>query len=168
MSKQIADRHDALSRRLIQQASYELDKHGDRVQASEKCYGAVAHAVKAVAEDRQWRHSSHNLRRQIVGLLANEFGLPVLRHLQRAADELHDNFFEDQLHNGELRVGLTEVTAGLTTLWEVRSQGSNPDYIPSPEDRRTIDRLLISEEEASANPLIDLPPEMPPFVPPEE
>ena len=65
MSTETANRHADLSRRLIQQASYELEQKGDRVQACEKASGAVAQAVKAIAEDRQWRHGSHHLRRSI-------------------------------------------------------------------------------------------------------
>ena len=61
-----ANRHAALSRRLMAQANYELHTMGDRVQASDKASGAVAHAVKAIGEDRNWRNGSHNLRRDIV------------------------------------------------------------------------------------------------------
>ena len=75
----------------------ELHTMGDRVQASDKASGAVAQAVKAIAEDRNWRHRSHNLRRDIVGLLADEFQQPQMRHLQAIADQLHDNYYEDWL-----------------------------------------------------------------------
>ena len=94
MSIANANRHISLSRRLMEQANYELHSMGDRVQASDKASGAVAQAVKAIAEDRNWRHRSHNLRRDIVGLLAEEFRQPQMRHLQAIADQLHDNYYE--------------------------------------------------------------------------
>ena len=94
MSIENADRHAEYSQRLIKQAEYEFTKKGDRIQASEKASGAVAHAVKAVAEDRQWRDGSHNLRREIMDLIAAEFGQPDLQLLQQRADELHYNFYE--------------------------------------------------------------------------
>ena len=39
------------SLRLIRHAQDELDR-GDRLQASEKAWGAVAHQLKAIANDR--------------------------------------------------------------------------------------------------------------------
>ena len=168
MTVENANRHAELSRRMIRQAHYELERLGDRLQASDKASGAVAHAVKAIAEDRQWRHSSHNLRRQIVGLLADEFDQPNLVSLQNIADVLHNNFSEDLMHPFELRRDLAEVTDRLESLWEVRERGPNPDFIPSPEQQQAIDRLSLTEEEAAAIPLIDYPPPLPPFVPPEQ
>ena len=97
MSLAQANRHTGLSRRLLDQANYELHTMGDRVQASDKASGAVAQAVKAIAEDRNWRHRSHNLRRDIVDLLADEFQQPQMLYLQAIADQLHDNYYEDWL-----------------------------------------------------------------------
>ena len=167
MSTELANRHSEMSRRLIQQAHYELQQKGDRVQASEKAAGAVAHAIKAIGEDRGWRHGSHNLRREIMGLMAAEYGNPALGILQQYADELHGNFYDDRLHDWHLRSKLADVTRLLDFLLEVRERGPNPDFVPSEDQQQSIDRLRLSEEEASADPLIDYPPPMPPFVPPE-
>ena len=124
MSKEIADRHAANGRRLILQSNYELDKKGDRLQASDKASGALAHALKAIAEDRQWRHGSHNLRRQIIGLLANEFERPDLVPLQAVSDQLHDNYYEDRMHEWEIRERLDMLTRGMDFLLEARERGS--------------------------------------------
>ena len=166
MTTETANRHTELSRRLIQQANYELDAKGDRVQASEKASGSVAQAVKAIAEDRQWRHGSHHLRRTIVNLISGEFGQPNLAELHAISDRLHDNFYEDRLHDWELREYLDRIAGLLEDLWEIREQGPSPEFVPTPEQQRTIDRLRLSEE-AAADPLVDFPPPMPPFVPPE-
>ena len=168
MPSEIGDRRAGDARRLLAQAHYELHKKGDRLQAADKAAGAVAHAVKAIGCDRQWRHDSHNLRRQIVNLLAAEFGQPKLANLPAIADQMRDNFHKDSLYEWELSEYLSRITNGMDLLWEVRDQGSNPDYTPSPEQQRAIARLLLSEEEAAALPLIDYPPPLPPFVPPEE
>ena len=166
MSTELANRHSEMSRRLIQQAHYELEQKGDRVQASEKAAGAVAHAIKAIGEDRQWRHGSHNLRREIMGLMADEYGNPALGILQQYADELHGNFYEDRLHEWQLRQELADVTGLLEFLLEVRERGPNPQFAPSAEQQQSIDRLRLTEEEAASDPLIDYPPPMPPFEPP--
>ena len=168
MPSEIGDRRAGDARRLLAQAHYELHKKGDRLQASDKAAGAVAHAVKAIGCDRQWRHDSHNLRRQIVNLLAAEFGQPELTNLPAIADQMRDNFHKDSLYEWELSEYLSRITNGMDLLWEVRDQGNNPDYTPSPEQQRAIARLLLSEEAAAALPLIDYPPPLPPFVPPEE
>ena len=166
MSIAQANRHLDLSRRLIEQANYELHTLGDRVQASDKASGAVAQAVKAIAEDRNWRHRSHNLRRDIVGLLAEEFQQPHMRYLQAIADQLHDNYYEDWLDEALVTGLLADVNSLIPLLWEARERGANRDFIPTPAQQRTIDRLLIPEEEALADESIDLPPPMPPFNPP--
>lgn len=168
MSTETANRHSDLSRRLIQQANYELDKKGDRVQACEKASGAVAHAVKAIAEERQWRHGSHNLRRTVVDLVSAEFHLPDLILLHAVADQLHENFYEDRFHNSQLKERLQRATDLVEQLWEIRERGPNPDFVPTPDQQRTIERLELSEEEASTVPLIDYPPPLPPFEPPGE
>ena len=166
MSIAQANRHIDLSRRLMEQANHELHTMGDRVQASDKASGAVAQAVKAIAEDRNWRHRSHNLRRDIVGLLAEEFQQPQMRYLQAIADQLHDNYYEDWLDEALVTGLLADVNSLIPLLWEARERGANPDFAPTPAQQRTIDRLLISEEEALADESIDLPPPMPPFNPP--
>lgn len=167
MSREIADRHANNALRLMQQAHYELERNGDRLQAAEKASGAAAHAVKAVAEERHWRHGSHNLRRTIVDLLATEFNRPDLSEVQYVADRLHDNFYEDHLHDWQIQERLVRVASLVDFLVEIRQQEPNPDFLPTPDQQRTIERLQLSEEAAAADPLIDYPPPLPPFTPPE-
>ena len=166
MSVAKANRHADLSRRLMAQANYELHTMGDRVQASDKASGAVAHAVKAIGEDRNWRHGSHNLRRDISGLLADEYGQPELRYLQAIADQLHDNYFEDRLNESLLSQLVADVGRLIENLWDLRKTGPNPDFSPTPEQQRIINRLLVPEDVAQADESIDFPPPMPPFNPP--
>ena len=165
MTTYIAQRYANQSQRFIQQAHYELEQKGDRLQASEKASGAGAQAVKAIASDRGWRHHSHSLRREIVDLLAAEFGRLELRALQSTADQLHVNYYENTLHEWQVADRLAEVSQLLQSLWEIREQGANPDYVPTIDQQRTIERLRLSEEEAAAIPLIDYPPPLPPFDP---
>ena len=161
-----ANRHADLSRRLMAQANYELHTMGDRVQASDKASGAVAHAVKSIGEDRNWRNGSHNLRREIAFLLASEFGLPDLVNLQGIADQLHDNYYEDRMSDGLVVYLVGQINDRIEVLWDVRERGVNPDFSPSPEQQRIINRLRIPEDVAHADESIDFPPPMPPFIPP--
>ena len=80
-----------LSQRLIQQAERELQS-GDLMQASEKIWGSVAHAVKAVAAQRDWNHINHARLWDISGQIADEQGRPDFRARFRSADSMHMNF----------------------------------------------------------------------------
>ncbi len=70
---------------------------GDLLQASEKGWGATAHMVKAVAEDRGWRHSSHRDLYRVIDRLAEEASNERLPHLFRSAGALHQNFYEGRM-----------------------------------------------------------------------
>ena len=153
------------SRRFIAEAHYELEKKGDRLQASDKASGAVAQAVKAIGYDRQWRHNSHSLRREIIYLLAAEYDRPEFRALQNSADRLHSNYYEGTLHDWQVATELADISAWLPSLLAVRELVPNPAFVPTPAQQRAIDRLLLTEAEAAAVPLIDFPPPMPPFNP---
>ena len=157
------EHHRKTSLRLIQQARYELEKHGDRVQACDKAAGAVAHAVKAVAERRQWRNNSHNRRRNIVDLLAAEYALPDLSVMQDAADRLHDNFYEDLMQDYQVQDRLERVAGLLESFMELLEWAPNPDFAPTPAQEWTLSRLRLTEEEIAERAAIDYPPPPPDF-----
>ena len=50
--------HKVHSERLIRHAEEQLAK-GDRLQASEKAWGAVVHRLKDIADQRGWKYSTH-------------------------------------------------------------------------------------------------------------
>ena len=86
-------KYAALSRYYIRKADEYLQA-GDRMQASEKGWGAVAEAVKSIAEERGWRHKGHRLLDDISYQLAEEWGRPDVRMLFDVAERLHINFYE--------------------------------------------------------------------------
>ena len=161
------EHHRKTSRRLIQQARYELEKRGDRVQACDKASGAVAHAVKAVAERRQWRNDSHNRRRNIVDLLAAEYAMPDFTVMQDAADRLHDNFYEDLMQDYQVQDRLDRVTGLLATFMELLEREPNQDFAPTPSQEWTLSRLRLTAEEIAERAAIDYPPPPPDFEPEE-
>ena len=157
------EHHRKTSVRLIRQARYELEKHGDRVQACDKAAGAVAHAVKAVAERRQWRNNSHNRRRNIVDLLAAEYALPDLMVMQSFADQLHDNFYEDLMQDYQVQERLERVAGLLESFMELLEWAPNPDFAPTPGQEWTLSRLRLTAEEIAERAAIDYPPPPPDF-----
>ena len=88
------ERYAELSRQYIERADEYL-RLGDRVQASEKGWGAVAEAFKSIAETRGWNHNSQRLLNDVAFHLSEEWGRPDVRTLFNAAKDLHINFYED-------------------------------------------------------------------------
>ncbi|MXY20841.1 MAG: HEPN domain-containing protein [Dehalococcoidia bacterium] len=87
------EKHSEVSRRFIAQATAEFSQ-GDYLQASEKAWGAAAHAVKAVAETRGWQHGGHRELFRCARLISEETGQPEIRELFSLANSLHTNFYE--------------------------------------------------------------------------
>ena len=96
------DRYEDISRHLLQQAEEKLFK-GDALQASEKIWGVTAHALKAIAQRRGWNHRFHNHLRAAEFYLAAEQGRPDWHATFMTIDSMHTNFYEHQLHPGDVR-----------------------------------------------------------------
>ena len=103
-----AMKHVDSSRRFIRQAQEEFAK-GGRLQASEKAWGAAARAVKAVAEQRGWRHDSHARLLDVVSRIANAMDDPELCDLFPMANALHQNFYEDWQTEDSVQRGIKRV-----------------------------------------------------------
>ena len=73
----------------------------DLVQASEKLWGAAAHAVMAVAQERGWYHRSHRSLKNAVTRLAREQGDPTLEMQFGLAEKFHRNFYHDDMEDWE-------------------------------------------------------------------
>ena len=94
--------HSAHSQRLMKHAEEQLAS-GDRLQASEKAWGAVAHQLKAIAEQRGWRYETHSQVYGIVERLASEQGNGQLKKLFPVAVGLHQNFYADVIPLRQLK-----------------------------------------------------------------
>ena len=85
--------HLAISQRFRDQGLAEIEL-GDLLQGSEKLWGAAAHAVKAAAEQRGWKHGSHRNLYDVVKRLSAEVGESSLGSHFNNVSELHVNFYE--------------------------------------------------------------------------
>ena len=92
----------AISSDLLEQAHVELAA-GDLIQASEKFWGAAAHRLKSIAENRGWQHKSHAHFYRIIRNIANETDDKQMVYLFAAADSLHSNFYENWMEEDEIR-----------------------------------------------------------------
>ena len=99
--------HETHSDRLMRHAYRELDR-GDRLQASEKAWGAVDYALKAVADRRGWKYETQSDAFNIIRRLVDELGDRVYL-LFMTANNLHRNYFIDAMPLEELRTDLAYV-----------------------------------------------------------
>ncbi len=104
----IATDHFQISRHFMDEARREFDA-GDLLQASEKAWGAAAHAVKGVAGQRGMRHSGHRALIQAVSQLSEETGQPELRRMFQIAETLHANFYENWMPESMVRDSIADV-----------------------------------------------------------
>lgn len=89
---------------------------GDMVQASEKGWGATAQMLKAIAQERRWRHGSHRDLAEVATKLAAERGDPEVSGLFMVVNGLHTNFYENWLPPEAVEVGLAQVRELLDRL----------------------------------------------------
>ena len=133
------ERYEEISRYLLQQAQVELDQ-GDILQASDKVWGATAHAVKAVCQRMGWNHHAHNHIRAAATYVASEFGRDDLVSAYGYLDALHTNYYEHQRVIGEVRVGLSNAAFFIKELGELQL-----DKLPG--DRSHLSRLERESQE---------------------
>ena len=105
----------AASRELMAQAANEL-ANGDSRQASEKAWGAAAQMVKAIAQDRGWRHDNHFLLYQAVDSLTQETGDRQIISLFHVAGNLETNSYENWQPSESVASGIRAVTRLLEKL----------------------------------------------------
>ena len=109
------ERYEEISRHLLEQAQEELDK-GDILQASDKVWGATAHAVKAVCQRMGWNHQAHNHLRAAANYVFAEFGRDDLMLAFGYLEALHANYYEHQWEASEIRIGITNATLVIREL----------------------------------------------------
>ena len=152
-----SDRYFLLSQRLLKHAQEQLEQ-GDTVQASEKAYGAVSHAVKAYGELRGWNHYNHYRVELVLDQLRDEWNDPELTTFHTVVKELHSNFFEYEM--GTTRVGdCLETARKLMDKLDV-IRNSPPRPLPSSglnrEQRRRLSQLMQPPSE-DQTPVENLP-----------
>ena len=134
------ERDSELSRHYIEKADEYL-RAGDRVQASEKGWGAVAEAVKSIAEQRGWNHQSHRLLNDIAYQLTVEWDRPDLRRLFDAMEKLHINFYEDNMGLDAVADSINDAKTLLRELESLREQPPRPLPLDTRERRLRWRRL---------------------------
>ena len=107
--------HQVHSRRLMRHAEEWLAL-GDRLQTSEKAWGAVAHYLKVIADRRGWQYESHAESFRVARNLAAAENNPRIRRLFSNAHDLHRNFYTDTIPLDDIATRLDAVKEFLALL----------------------------------------------------
>ena len=135
-----SERYAELSRHFIGKADEYL-RAGDRVQASEKGWGAVAEAIKSIAEQRGWNHQGHRLLNDVAFQLSVEWHRPDVRILFDAMEKLHINFYEDNMKLDAIAASVGDAKTLLRELETLRRQSPRPVVLDTREQRNRWRRL---------------------------
>ena len=68
-------------------------EEGDQIQASEKLWGAAAHAIIAVSIERGWPHTSHPAMKRAAERLSEEHGDSLIASNFGVAEKYHIDFY---------------------------------------------------------------------------
>lgn len=98
------------------------------MQASEKGWGAAAHAAMLIASERGWRYREHwEFDAEVIARLSRETGQMDVYNWGRSANDLHRNFYRDELDVRQITQHLDDVAnfvnlvrqlAGLPALYD--------------------------------------------------
>lgn len=128
--------HNVHSNALLRHAQEMIDK-GERLQASEKIWGAVAHKMRGLARKRGWVWTTQGYDRY-AQYLRRQTGNQDIATLTRSLEQFHNNFYDDHMDDDALPDGLREAKRLIRLLEEAdESLGDNP---PDPPDIRRLKR----------------------------
>ena len=119
--EELSNRYWEMSEYLIRKAQEELDVSEDLMQASEKAWGSVAHAIKSIAATRGWAHHYHLLLRDAIAILRLEYDILGLVPLYSSAEAMHSNFYEHRLERVDLQDHINDCRELLTELDRIRN-----------------------------------------------
>ena len=134
-----------ISRRLIQQAPEELER-GDRLQATEKIWGALAQLFKAHGQQRGWLNmGSHRTVGRIVQQLAAEYNDLNIINAYIAADNGHRNFYDNEMSPPEIEGIIAVVASVLPDLERALREPPRP-FVINDVDQRWRVRTLTGKQ----------------------
>ena len=133
-------RNMEIARHLLRQAQEELDR-GDILQASEKAWGAAAHAVKAVAEKRRWFNDADWRLGRIATVIAAEQGDGTISTYYRSVREAHYNFYHHEFNPMQVQEVVNDAASLVGKLEAVLVNGDVPPPYVSPALQEEINRL---------------------------
>ena len=114
-------------------------ENGDRLQACEKIWGAVAHGLKVVADRRGWSYESHLDARVIADHIGDLMSDDRVRWLFSVVQDLHGNFYADTLPMDAIK--RTRADAQLLLRLLKQANKELPRDAAPPTDARYLERV---------------------------
>ena len=138
-----------MSNHYLRQSRVELAA-GDLVQSSEKLSGSVATALKAIAQQRGWRHDSHALRHAVASQLGTELGsstatAQALYQGRDAGDIHHESFFENFLFEEDVLYAIEATEAFVRIIEQLMDLPPKPFTVARPLQAHRINQLTGHE-----------------------
>lgn len=97
--------HKAHSARLLAHAPAMLEA-GDRLQASEKIWGAVSHAVTAFAMRKKWAQSTYSDKQDIIRYISEQTDSPRINLLYDSVCCYRVNLHGDAKDDADIAIGI--------------------------------------------------------------
>ena len=98
-----ADEHVRTARDFLVKSDQYFDED-DRLQGSEKLWGAAAHAILALSRMRRWSLGSHSRIRENAARVSQELGESQLWTDFDSAERFHANFYHDYMTESDIDV----------------------------------------------------------------
>ncbi len=134
----------AMGRRFILEAREELEG-GNRLQAGEKAWGAVAQHLKIIGDDRGWKHGSHRQLESIGHHIRAEYpdydSGDFATAMSNAYLKGHKNFYENWLDTDEVEETIEGVEKVLPVLESIEAEAPRYFKISSNSQRRRLVEL---------------------------
>ncbi len=134
----------AMSHRFILEAREELEG-GNRLQAGEKAWGAVAQHLKIIGDDRGWKHGAHRQLEYIGRHISAEYpdyaSATFARALSDAYHKGHENFYDNRRDIDEIEDTIEAVEQVLPVLEAIESEAPRYFKISSNSERRQLVEL---------------------------
>jgi nucleotide-binding universal stress UspA family protein len=141
-----SQRNAAISRNFLRQAREELAT-GDLLQASEKSWGAAAHAVKAAAEKRRWFSEADWKLRRVVNVIAAEQGDNDIVAYYLTARDAHFNFYHHEFDYMTVEYAINAAADLVAKLEAARVRQGEPPYVSE-----TVEAAIRSLEQPTSEP----------------
>ena len=138
-----------LSYRFLEHAQAELDK-GNRLQASEKVWGATAQALKSNAIQRGWNHDEHVDILAIASQLALEYDRPDLTRKVDTAEAHHGNFYANVKYPNAIQAAIDSTLELVMALDGILQSPYRPFRVEEDSDSARLLRLTGHRYEEGA------------------
>ena len=117
------ERHEEICYQFLAHAEEE-HRRGDYLQAAEKAWGAFAHCVASIANEKGWEVGSHRQLKENANRLLDKDPEHAghRRLLLAAVESLHTNFYREFLTEAEVGDGIANARELIEALRQLASR----------------------------------------------